>query len=208
MKFDVEVKNAQAIIKKVDKFPAASKRAEQSAMKSVGFYGKTVLQNFLEYGISGHAPLHPLTAGFMTTKSGKFRKRSTPSIPLFRLGNFSRYVYNSRTNTVEIGLGKTRKAENGVLDPGLMGLLKKNEFGTRIPLSPAARVVMRKRLEAIGLPPLSRKTTHLTVPARPVMAPLFKKIGPIIPKLYNDRYNRAIERYMTGKDTRTSKIGL
>lgn len=190
--------------------PGIFKRARKSALSSVGWWVSQELRNHIEYGGSGWQKLHPLTL--------KLRKvRSAAPTPLFFLGRFVRYLVDKEATVVEIGLGKSGRGEPGQIgDPWLMGALRRHEEGARIQVTKKTRMVWLStkikgkkwssggkyftRSGAVlgGYFVLRPETTHITIPKRPVVGPVFRKIQGDAVKRFEMQFLEAIERYRTG----------
>jgi len=205
--FSVEKEGLKKTSSLLERYPNQAKRARTSSLKSVGNYGRQEMKNFIEYGGSGWPRLHPLSAKVSKTRGGKWRKKGKFS-PLFLLGRFARYAVDEQKGEVRLGLGKTRKGQSGGIDKMLNAWLEKHEKGKTISLSPEMRVRLRHGFLRAGLKVLKRTTTVVKVPKRPIIKPVFHRMKRLAPKLYEDRYVKAIERYMTGRDTKTQRIGL
>lgn len=192
--------------KAVMQLPGLFARARKSALGSTGYWIQQELRNQIEYGGSGWAPLHPLTL--------RLRKyRSAPASPLFYLGRFSRYLIDQEGSTIEIGLGKSRKGQPGQTDdPWLSAALRRAEEGDRIPVTKKVRLawvatkikgqkwkkMSRSGAVTGGYFVLRPETQFLTIPKRPVIGPVFKKVQPKITPFFEQKFWKAIERYRTG----------
>jgi len=193
-------------IKAVMQLPGIFARARKSALGSTGYWIQQELRNQIEYGGSGWPPLHPITL--------KLRKFRTPAnTPLFYLGRFSRYLIDQEGTTVEIGLGKSRKGEPGQTDdPWLSAALRRAEEGDRIPVTKKVRLAwVRTKIKGQKWKKMSRsgavtggyfvlrpETQFLTIPKRPVVGPVFRKVQPKITPYFEQKFWAALERYRTG----------
>lgn len=194
------------VTKAVMELPGLFARARKSALGSTGYWIQQELRNQIEYGGSGWAPLHPLTL--------RLRKyRSAPASPLFYLGRFSRYLIDQEGTSIEIGLGKSRKGQPGQTDdPWLSAALRRAEEGDRIPVTKKVRLAwVRTKIKGQKWKKMSRsgavtggyfvlrpETRFLTIPKRPVIGPVFKKVQPKITPYFEQKFWKAIERYRTG----------
>lgn len=206
--YQVEIKETglTETAKFVMQLPGIFARARKSALGSTGYYFQQELRNHIEYGGEGWKPLHPLTL--------KLRKFRTPAgTPLFYLGRFSRYLIDQEGTTLEIGLGKSRKGEPGQTDdPWLQAALRRAEEGGRIPVTKKVRLawvatkikgqkwkkMSRSGAVTGGYFVLRPETQFLTIPKRPVIGPVFRKIEPKITPYFEQKFWSALERYRTG----------
>lgn len=204
LKVTVEKKNMAEVKSRLKSMPALFDRARVSAMKSVGNYARHELRNHIEMG-GGWKSLHPMTQVMSKSKSGKWAKKSKIS-PLYFLGRFARY-YVDKDGAAHIGLGKSKAGQEGKFDDLLQSWLLKHEEGRRYAITPEMRVKLRAAFLKAGLKVLKRSSQFITVPSRPVIGPVFRKVEKSIPSLFEQRFNAALDRYLTGKDTKTDRIG-
>lgn len=206
--FDVRIdeKGLSETAKAVLQLPGIFARARRSALGSTGYWIQQEIRNHIEYGGTGWQKLHPITL--------KFRKYRTPAqTPLYYLGRFARYLIDQEGNTLEIGLGKSRKGEPGQTDdPWLMAALRRAEEGDRIRVTKKVRLkwvstkikgqkwkkMSRSGAVTGGYFVLRPETQFLTIPKRPVIGPVFRKIQSKITPFFEQRFWAALERYRSG----------
>lgn len=206
LQIDAKTEGLNETTKMLMELPGIFQRARRSALSSVGWWVSQELRNQIEYGGSGWQKLHPLTL--------RLRKfRSAPASPLFFLGRFVRYLIDKEATVAEIGLGKSRKGEPGQTgEPWLMGALRRHEEGATIPVTKRTRMAWlstkikggkwkkQGRSGAVtgGYFVLKPETTHITIPRRPVIGPVFRKIQGDAVKRFEAQFLAALERYRTG----------
>jgi hypothetical protein len=198
--------------------PAQINRARKSALSSTAYMSMHELRNHVEYGGTNWKPLHPLT------KKLKGKSISAKS-PLFNLAKWTRYRINKEGTFADIDFGKSRIGEPGTFDPEIVALVKRHDEGLRIPVSEKMRGWMpwislpRKRrsieprrskypskhalkpkmfVAGKDYFPLRKSTTHITIPARPIFAPVWRKIQPRLGPHFDGKFRAAIVRYLSG----------
>lgn len=202
---DLKAEGLNEVTKAVLQLPGLFARARKSALGSTGYWIQQEIRNHIEYGGEGWQKLHPITY--------KFRKfRGGPS-PLFYLGRFARYLIDEEGTTIEIGLGKSRKGQPGqVDDPWLMAALRRAEEGSRVPVTKKVRLVwLSTKIKGTKWKKMSRSgavtggyfvlrpdTQFLTIPKRPVIGPVFRKVRSKVMPYFEDKFWKAIERYRSG----------
>lgn len=203
---DLKAEGLDATTRAFMELPGMFARARKSALGSTGYWIQQELRNHIEYGGTGWAKLHPITL--------KFRKfRGAPASPLFYLGRFVRYLIDQDGTTLEIGLGKSNKGEPGqVNDPWLNAALRRAEHGGRTKVTRKVRLLwVSTKIKGQKWTKLSRSgavtggyfvlrpdTEFLTIPRRPVIEPVFKKIKPGVLSHFQRKFLGALERYRTG----------
>jgi len=208
MPIKIDEKKFQEGLKEVKELsrnsPKYFRKARKSALQSCGYYMKLQIQNFIEYG--GVKPdLHVITRNFRISK-GKLRKRSSAlaPVPLFKLGKTSGYQVKDQGSEIRTGIGIKKTKVNA----DVLRMLAKHQKGYIRTPSKAERKLLNKALIKLGKKPLRRSTTTFRIPSREVMSIVLNQTKDYIPKLYNDRFFRKIESLVTGKDTKTTKVGL
>ena len=203
----IDEKGLSAAAKAAMQLPDLFARARKSALGSTGYWIQQELRNHIEYGGERWAPLHPITF--------KFRKYRTPArTPLFYMGKFSRYLIDQEGTTVEIGLGKSRKGEPGQTDdPWLQAALRRAEEGDQVPVTKKIRLkwvstkikgqkwkkLNRSGAVTGGYFVLRPETRFLTIPKRPVIGPVFRKVEPKIMPHFEEKFWSALKRYISGE---------
>lgn len=200
--FRVDMRGLRQGAQELGALPAQIERARKSALKATAWMGMSELRNHVEYGGSGWKPLHPMTL--------KLRKsKSSPPTPLFFLGRFARYRVDEAGTIADIDFGKSKKGRPGTFDRGVGEMVAQMEAGLRIPttermrrwFSVATRPKGRRGKRAIAGKdyfPLRKSTPAIVVPARPVFAPVWKKIQPRLKGYFDEKFRLAIVRYLTG----------
>ncbi len=213
MEIKMEEKGLREVTRTLMSLPGIFTRARKSALKSAGWMVQQELRNHIEYGGSSDWPgLHPLTAAFKKkrTKSGKgnwIKRRFAPHSPMFWLGKFARYRVDSEGTFVQIDFGKSRRGQPGTVDPQLASTVRRTEKGERIPVTDAMRGKLaatrrkrpKKQTPGATYFPLKKSTHVLTVPKRPVFAPVWKKVKSKIPVHFESKFYKALDRYRTGR---------
>lgn len=189
------------------KYPALAERARKSALSSTGFMIRTELRNHVEYGGTGWPSLHPLSKSRRKDKAGMWKTTNKRS-PLDWLGKYARYIMAQDKESVTIDFGRSRKGQAGSVDKYLSAIARKHERGARVKVTPAMRRKMAmtamgrkgKRRGEIGAGyfPLKATTKYLTIPKRPSIGPVFRKIKPKVAGYMRDKFWAAFNRYQTG----------
>ena len=177
-------------------------------MKSTGWHVRGELRNHVEYGGEGWPDLHPLTRAFRKKRGLNARwvkrKRGAHQTALFWLGKFARYRVNDDGTLLQVDFGKSRKGQPGAFDPELIATVKRAETGERIEVTDKMRRLLgatrRKRPRKGQVPgetyfPLRKSTQFLEVPKRPIFAPVWRKIKDKVPRYFEEKFWKALERY-------------
>lgn len=206
--FDVRVsqKGVSEMTEAVIQLPGIFARARKSALSSTGYMLQQEIRNHIEYGGTGWPKLHPITL--------KFRKSRTPAgTPLYYLGRFSRYRMDNEATKIEVGLGKSSKGQPGTMDdPWLQAALRRAEYGEKVKVSKKTRLkwistkIKGRKYKKLGRSGaitggyfvLRPETQFLTIPKRPIIGPVFKKMDSRITPYFEEKFWAAIERYRTG----------
>lgn len=120
----------------------------------------------------------------MRIHGGKHHEMSSGQFPLQKLAGAIRYAYDAAIKTATIG----------PLQSSWRHLFKQVATGYQVPVTPR----MRKLLFAVGMP-LTKETTVLNVPPRPVVGPVFQTEKQRIIANIQQKSIRNIYRYLTGK---------
>jgi hypothetical protein len=189
------------------KYPALAERARKSALSSTGFMIRTELRNHVEYGGTGWPSLHPLSKSRRKDKAGLWKTTNKRS-PLDWLGKYARYIMAQDKESVTIDFGRSRKGQAGSVDKYLSAIARKHERGAKVKVTPAMRRKMamtamgrkgkRKGEIGTGYFPLKATTKYLTIPKRPSIGPVFRKIKPKVAGYMRDKFWAAFNRYQTG----------
>jgi hypothetical protein len=196
----VDTSQLSAVTRTLMELPGVFARARKSALASTAWMVMGELRNHIEYGGTGWAPLHPLTL--------RFRKfKAAPPSPLFWLGRFARYRIDDDAYQAGIGFGKSGKGKPGQIDDQwLADALARQEEGMDISVTHAMRKLWlttktkATRSGTVGRDWFSLRpsTTKIHIPARPIMAPVFKKVESKIVPHFQAQFHAALERYRTG----------
>ena len=199
------------VTKSLMKLPSVFAKARISALKSTGWFVQRELRNHIEYGGSSDWPaLHPLTMGFkkkrITAKAGpgSWTKRRSRPTALFWLGKFARYRVDPTGDAVKIGFGKSKKSQLGRMDTELAGIVERAEYGERVRVTGAMRGLMagtRRKRPKNQIPgetyfPLKKSTHTLTIPKRPIFAPVWKKVKVTAITRFRQKFWKALDRKM------------
>ncbi|MBU0995398.1 MAG: hypothetical protein KJ737_23115 [Proteobacteria bacterium] len=207
MELKVDVKNLSAVTQTFMNMPGIFKRARKSALQFVGWQTMSDLRNHVEYGGTGWPELHPLTRNFRKKQGGKWsRRRSGKNSPLFGLGKFARYRVDDEGTLVQVDFGKSKKGQPGKVDPGLSKIARKAETGETLQVTDKMRRLwaLTRMKKKGGIPgqdyhALKKSTQVLNVPKRPIFTPVYNKMKPKIPSLFEGSFWKAIDRYQKGK---------
>ena len=212
MEIKMEEKGLKEVTRTLMSLPGIFTRARKSALKSSGWLVQQEMRNHIEYGGSSDwPPLHALTAAFKKkrTRGGKgnwIKRRSAPKSPMFWLGKFARYRVDSDGTFVQIDFGKSKRGPPGTVDPQLAATMRRTEKGERIRVTDAMRkklaATRRKRpknqISGVTYFPLKKSTHSLQIPKRPIFAPVWKKVKPKIPDYFEEKFYKALDRYISG----------
>ncbi|MBU0994115.1 MAG: hypothetical protein KJ737_16615 [Proteobacteria bacterium] len=208
MELKVDAENLSEVTKTFMMMPGLFTRARKSALKVVGYQTMSELRNHVEYGGTGWPDLHPLTRNFRKKAGGKWSKRRTgKNSPLFGLGKFARYRVDDEGTVVQVDFGKSKKGKPGQMDPGLSRIARKAETGETVQVTDkmrklwaATRLRRSKNARAGSDYHTLKSSTHvLKVPKRPIFTPVFNKVKPKIPSVFEDAFWKALDRYEKGK---------
>lgn len=189
------------LTKAVMNLPGTFLKAKKSAMGSVGWLAMSELRNHVEYGPSEWDDLHCLTNAYRKKRgadAGRWVKRQrAPHSPAFWLGKFARYRVSRSGDLVQIDFGHGKSGKQpGRLDPNLAEVARRIDGGEQILVTDA----MRKKWAAtwyragknpvvgVNFFPLKKSTKYLKIPARPIFAPVFKKIQPMISTFFEQKF--------------------
>lgn len=190
--------------KAVMNLPGKFLKAKKSAMGSVGWLVMGELRNHVEYGPAEWQDLHALTKTYYKKKGsgGKWiMRRQAPHSPASWLGKFARYRASASGNTVQIdfGKGKSKGKQPGRVDPQLSVIARRIDSGERIAVTSQMRkkwaATMARASSRGGKPvlgvnffPLRKSTQSIDIPARPIFAPVFRKISPKVSKFFETKF--------------------
>jgi len=189
------------------KYPAMAERARKSALSSAGWMIRTELRNHVEYGGSGWPSLHPLSKSRRKDKAGMW-KTASKRTPLDWMGKYARYIMDAKKESVTIDFGRSRKGQAGSVDKYLSAIAAKHESGRRVKVTDKMRRKMgmtamgrkgkRRGDPGAGYFPLKATTKYLTIPKRPSIGPVFRKVKPMIAGYMRDKFWAAFKRYQSG----------
>ncbi|MFA6135721.1 MAG: hypothetical protein WC869_17070 [Phycisphaerae bacterium] len=191
-----------ALTKAVLDLPGKFLKAKKSAMGSVGWLVMSELRNHVEYGPSEWQGLHALTKAYHKKGGGKWiLRRSAPHSPASWLGKFARYRTSLSGNTVQIdfGKGKAKGKLPGLVDPQLSAIARRVDGGEKIAVTAKmrrkwaatlARASGRGSSPVLGVNffPLKKSTQTIEIPARPIFAPVFRKISPQVSQFFETKF--------------------
>ena len=180
--------------------------ARVRAMKSLGFFVQKSMRAYIETGGAGTWPaLHPLTARYYkkrgTQGSWTRRGQARDDSRFFWLGRFVRYRVDKQGRQAEIGFDKSRQPD--FEDPFLENVARRAEEGEHIHVTARMRrffgATRRKRPKQ-QVPgqtyfPLKKGTTELTVPPRPIFAPVWRQVEPQLMSLFETKFWGAVQHY-------------
>lgn len=202
--------------------PGMASRARASAMKSVGWWVRKELKDWVQTAGEGSwEKLHPFTVmrkpTHRTVKVYKGRKRWTGgyrkvripqhkrSRPLFQLGQFARYRVDKDGTIVDIDFGKSRKGQPGTFDPEISSWVKRAERGDKTTVTAKTRrfwaAASRSGIKGFTPRPgkeyfpLKDETTTLETPKRPIFKPVKSRVLPGVPKRFKEKFWLAMARY-------------
>lgn len=169
----------EAIKELAEKWPKRAKWAMGEAVAMSGGHYRKKVRSFISSGGSGWKPLSSLYLG-----SSKKRGATGPqSRPLFNLAQLVRFkVVKGQSPRAQIGFfpqqqrgraawnKKERQRFKDFFGGTPAALAVKHEFGARYRVTSAKRRMMA----AMGMP-LKRSTKYVTIPARPMIAPVWRQ---------------------------------
>lgn len=180
------------------RWPKRSKWAMKEAMQMAGGHIRKKVRKFIESGGSGWPAL-----SFMTR-----RTKSNSRSPLYKMAQLVRFkAVGGKNPRVQIGFftatkrGKAgfNKKERGRFKDYFGGtpaaMAKKHEFGKRVPITPEKRGSLMFGAIQAGVAPVRKSTKFVTVPARPMIGPVFQREKRDIP----DYVGRKFWEKMTSK---------
>lgn len=215
MELRLDINGLDALTRSVVNLPGDFARARASALKSTGWWIRGELRNHIEYGGGSDWPAqHPMTQKFKKKYGVGNRWFGRQSwgheTPLFWLGKFARYRLHEKVvrgdEYVRIDFGKSRAKQLGTFDDELIGIVGRAEHGERVTVTPAMRRFFgatRRKRPKTQIPgqtyfPLRGDTTALDIPKRPIFAPVWRKVEPLIPGQFAEKFWGALDRYQTG----------
>jgi hypothetical protein len=203
------------------RFPRHSPRALASSLRSEGYRLQQMIKTAILLGGIAEAKLDPLHPHTLAVRAWERRARQRAARrakgvrvrkikrlehvevnpggirPLRKLAGGTRYEYNDSVKTVTIGFFKMPWRE----------IAEQHATGFKTPVNNR----MRKMMFAAGFP-LAKGTQELTVPARPVVGPIYKREKDNIIRNVQDKTITNIYRYLTGKsqgfDKQESKLTI
>lgn len=205
IKVEMTYTGLSALTKAVMDLPGTYLRAKRSAMGSVGWLTMVEMRNHVEYGPAEWEGLHALTKAYYKKKNvgnGRWvRRNSPPHSPASWLGKYARYRVSLSGNTVQIDFGKGNKRSKlpGSVDPQLAAIARRVDGGEKIAVTAKmrrkwamtmARASGRGSKPVLGVNffPLKKTTQTIEIPARPIFAPVMRKISPKISKFFETKF--------------------
>lgn len=205
MELKMDLSGIPEITKMVMDLPGKFFKGKKSAMGSIGWQVMNELRNHIEYGPPEWTGLHALTSRFkkQTRTAGKgnwVMRQQSPKSPAAWLGRFARYRLSKSADTLQIDFGKGKRGKQpGLLDPKLSVVARRIDGGEHIPVTPKMRkkwaatwyrAIKRKKNPVVGVDffPLKKSTTMIDIPARPIFAPVMKKIRPKVGPFFEKRF--------------------
>jgi hypothetical protein len=210
----IEIKNLGETVQHLVQLPGVFTRARKSALSSVGFYAKKEAEAYIQTGGEGSWPqLHPMTLKLRKTKGRK---------PLLWLKRFVRYVVNPEASAVEVKLdtrhttpsqegaflSRALERSFGTYDERITPMIERHEYGEQKPVTArmrraVAQFTKRRALEQYRRPKLGKHyfafratTTHLIVPRRPIIQPVYLRLQGLAAGLFEQKFYQALDRYM------------
>lgn len=207
MSLKIETRGLSEVTRTLMNLDGIFMRARKSALSSVGWYVRGELRNHIEYGGYGWPKLHPLTLRFWKKREAiggwKGRRRGPHQSALFWLGKFARYRVNREGTFLQVDFGKSRRGEPGRVDPKLAAIVRRHEKGETIRVTRDMRRLWgatrrkrpKKQIPGETFYPLRKTTAYIHIPKRPTIEPVFRKVEPRIPDLFEEKFYAAIQRY-------------
>lgn len=206
MKLSLSYTGLSEATKTVLDLPGKFKRAKVSAMGSVGWLVMREMRNHLEFGPPEWEGLHALTNKYKKQNRSADRgnwmmRQKPPRSPAFWLGKFARYRVSKSGDLTQIDFGKGRKKGRnpGRNDPVLAGVARRIDQGEKTRVTKQMRKKFaatwfrakargQKPVIGVNFFPLKKSTTSLDIPARPIFAPVMRKIQPIIGGFFEKKF--------------------
>lgn len=188
-------------------------RAHLSALKSTANVVRSALRMFVRKGGEGWAPLTTLTNLIrQNSRRGQriaYIRAAARMRPYAWLQSFARYRVFTDEAVIRFGGGFSQQKKGkvrGRLDPDafLDEVVKRMEQGERLRVTDK----MRRRLGAVSGTGLKKDTHTITVPRRPAVTPVFRKVQGRIGPHYREKFFAALQRYQGGGEkARDSVLG-
>lgn len=181
-------------------------RAHLSALKSTANVVREALRAFVRGGGEGWRPLTTLTVLIRqgARRGKKAKLAESARTPYFWMSRFARYrLEGDDTARIRFGGGygrgarkdgrgeRTRKSDP---DAFLDEVVKRMEQGERLRVTDK----MRRRLGAVSGTGLKKDTHTITLPRRPAVTPVFRKVQGRIGPHYREKFFAALQRYQGG----------
>jgi len=216
MELSVDTKALSEATREVMGISELFKRAERSALKSVGFMVRGEMRDFVESGGGGSwAGLHPVSRSFSKkykTGASKWFRSKKATGPMHWLGKFSRYRVTDDASIIGFGkshgsgASQSERESPATISPFLMSVLRRSEQGESTAVTPAMRRFFggtrfsNSKAQAAGdtFFPLRKDTKTLDTPKRPIFDPVMARVQGMITPHFEDKFWLAIERYRTG----------
>ena len=161
------------------KSPARAGWANREAFAMAGGHFKNKLRADIERGkVGGPKGLSPV----------KKKRRKKELSPLYNLGRWTRFKVGIYRGDVRLLIGflnvKGKKIRFGDRLLTIPAFVELHEHGKRIEVTPD----MRRRFFPASGHPLRKTTTHITIPARPMVEPFYNREKNNIPKYIKKRF--------------------
>jgi len=167
------------LIKFLDQAPARGRWAMAEALKATGGHMRKKVQAYIEKGGEGWTPLRPMTQ----------KLKGSKATPLRRLARMVRFRYGRYRGDQRVQIGFLAPGKGGTarfrrqFGTTPEALARKHEKGKRRRVTQK----MRRYFASIGYP-IRKSTKYITLPARPMIDPVFRKNRREIPRYLERKF--------------------
>jgi len=197
--FSISLQGVDEQVKRMMAMPGVFAKARKSAMSSTGYLIMGRLRSYIEGGGQGWQPLRDITT--------RLRKTAKKKTPLFWLSRFARYRISGDANSLQIGLGKSRKGQAydkhldpSRFDPWLDPTTERHEAGQTVRVGDKAQPHVAAQLSKGRANRKARtfifkkSTTQVVIPKRPIFDPLFRDVAPLVPAHFEKEFLGSLAR--------------
>lgn len=204
---DIRQTGMEKISRFANNIDAESRRVRVSAMKSLGYTLSRGLKGWIKSQKTGWEQPGKIVQKYRSRSKGSdkskwIRRRRFRGV-LVWLAKYSRYRVNREGTHLDVDFGRTRRGEPGRPDPSLVRIVREQQEGFTIDITPkmrryfgAQRLFSRRKKNRAGIDffPIPKSKKKFKVPPRQIFDPYFRLVGPKINILLKRKIDRSYKR--------------